>query len=224
MVESQNPECVKDTQSGATAPVCETNIKSVEEKSEPQVQQVNPTVLKQLALQLEYYFSKHNLSRDTYVQTLRKLNDGCVPVRILANFGKVKAIVALDVSFTMNEEARTQAILDTIRRGYTESLQIHAVDAISGRIVSSSTNETPIPGKTILAIGTVTREPLNVDPLATSPLLSRTITNPGIPTANTIILREVPTSVTEEEIRILFNEIPDCPPITSITQDVANCW
>ena len=56
-------------------------------------QQQKMFVLSQLARQLEYYFSHQNLSKDTYLQTLRELNDGCVPATILANFAKVKAIL-----------------------------------------------------------------------------------------------------------------------------------
>jgi hypothetical protein len=45
-----------------------------------------------LAQQLEYYFSVTNLSRDTYLATLRDLNAGYVPVSILAQFKKVQAL------------------------------------------------------------------------------------------------------------------------------------
>ena len=47
-----------------------------------------------LARQLEYYFCTKNLLHDTYVQTLRSLNDGCVPISILVGFGKVGTITA----------------------------------------------------------------------------------------------------------------------------------
>jgi La domain len=47
-----------------------------------------------LARQLEYYFSPQNLFHDTYLQTLRNLNDGCVPISIVANFAKVQAILS----------------------------------------------------------------------------------------------------------------------------------
>lgn len=51
-------------------------------------------VYQALAKQMEYYFSYQNLMVDTYLQTLRELNDGCVPISILANFSKIKTIVA----------------------------------------------------------------------------------------------------------------------------------
>ena len=56
--------------------------------------EVEITVYKALARQIEYYFSSQNLMADTYLQTLRELNDGCVPVSIIANFSKVKTIVS----------------------------------------------------------------------------------------------------------------------------------
>jgi hypothetical protein len=49
-----------------------------------------------LARQLEYYFSQQNLSKDTYLTTLCELNDGCVPLAILANFGKVRLLTRQD--------------------------------------------------------------------------------------------------------------------------------
>ena len=51
-----------------------------------------PPIYALLAQQLEYYFSVTNLSRDTYLATLRDLNAGYVPVSILAQFGKVQAL------------------------------------------------------------------------------------------------------------------------------------
>jgi hypothetical protein len=230
--ESRSKETVVAGETGMVS----HNINSLNEKVEREARQkvenpveiprLDSSVLKQLALQLEYYFSTHNLSKDTYVQTLRNLNDGCVPVRILANFGKVKTILSLNgnASF-LDEECRINAILDTIRDTYTGSLHIHSVDAKTGKIVSTGCSEVAVPGKTILAIGTVTKDPLTVDPLTTSPLLmSRSIASPVLPKTNTIILRDVPLSVTEGEIRSLLNEIEACPLVTTVTKDVANCW
>lgn len=54
----------------------------------------NEVVYRALVRQLEYYFSSQNLAGDTYLQTLRELNDGCVPISIIANFSKVKSIVS----------------------------------------------------------------------------------------------------------------------------------
>lgn len=73
----------------------ETNDTVVEEQQRQMMRRDERHYLySMLARQLEYYFSTKNLSRDTYVQTLRSLNDGCVPVSILAGFGKVGNITA----------------------------------------------------------------------------------------------------------------------------------
>eukprot|EP00957_Ditylum_brightwellii_P015246 1148450-Ditylum_brightwellii.AAC.1 len=45
-------------------------------------------LLRLLATQLEYYFSDHNLSRDTYLRTIMSLNSGYVPSTVLATFAK----------------------------------------------------------------------------------------------------------------------------------------
>jgi La domain len=67
-----------------------TNVTSTQQ----QIRQQREYLYRTLARQLEYYFSTNNLSRDTYVQTLRDLNDGCVPVTILVGFGKVRTVTA----------------------------------------------------------------------------------------------------------------------------------
>lgn len=217
LTESNNQQTLREGPTETTDSANKTDGEEVEMTKED-----NPYLLKQLALQLEYYFSKQNLSTDTYVQTLRSLNDGCVPVRILGNFGKVKSIIALDPTFLNDEETRIYSVLSAIRKGYTTLLEINSIDAITGKIVPSKDE---IPGKTIWAVGPVSKEPLDVDPLATSPrFCNRPITTATAPIANTIILREVLPSVTEEEVRTLFLEIPDCPTVTSVIRDVANCW
>ena len=50
-------------------------------------------LVKQLAKQLTYYFSKQNLSTDVYLQTIMKLNSGYVPISILASFANVNKII-----------------------------------------------------------------------------------------------------------------------------------
>mmetsp|Transcript_51234 Transcript_51234/g.123687 ORF Transcript_51234/g.123687 Transcript_51234/m.123687 type:complete len:663 (-) Transcript_51234:159-2147(-) len=73
----------------------ETNVAYYDHHQQQQQQQQQAEYLyKTLARQLEYYFCTKNLLRDTYVQTLRSLNDGCVPVSILVGFGKAGTITA----------------------------------------------------------------------------------------------------------------------------------
>jgi La domain len=199
-------------------------------------------VLAQLARQLEYYFSARNLARDTYVQTLRALNDGCVPVAILSNFAKVKAMLPAS-----DEEARLHAILQATAE-HSDLLRVCSIETITGKI---ATDETPSSATTILAVGPVGNEPLVIgtedDAMRKSQSLasfgssaelqqqqqqqphhyesSPSPTAPGNagPNTNTIILREVHPDVTESEIRELFC-FEGCPAIESVRPDVAHCW
>ena len=176
-------------------------------------------ILTQLARQLEYYLSSQNLSKDTYVQTLRSLNDGCVPVSILANFSKVKMLL----SGVVDEEERVQAVLQASTE-YSDGLRVLSIDTGSGKIV---TDETPSGANTILAIGTHDNQPLQAVTTVTSALTLSPETpvlpsSPGSST-NTLILRDVVQEATEDDIRELFN-FEGCPLVESIHQDVANCW
>jgi hypothetical protein len=164
-------------------------------------------VLQTLARQLEYYFSQQNLSKDTYVQTLRSLNDGCVPVTILASFAKVKTILA-----GQEEEVRINAILQAAGE-HSDLLLVHSIETETGKI---ATDATPSSAITILAVGTESGEALNNDRLHLPPS--------PMPSTNTIIVRDVAPTVTEAEVRALFDDVEGCPGIVSLYADVAYCW
>lgn len=180
-----------------------------------------------LARQLEYYFSPQNLQSDTYLQTLRDLNDGCVPVSILANFTKVKAILASIIGFETveslqkksnpkqrfieEETQRINAILHVVNTCYTYNLQIYSIDTQTGKITSASGASS---SNLILAVGFLslcspTEEPVDA---------------PKTEGSNTLVLRYVPESVMEDEIRSLLSTISDCPSILSVVPDVPSCW
>jgi La domain len=89
-----------------------------------------------LARQLEYYLSHQNLSKDTYVQTLRSLNDGCVPVSILANFGRVKAILPPIVGDDLNL-LRMQYLVRAVKE-HSVLLTVETIDKATGKKVSST--------------------------------------------------------------------------------------
>ena len=186
----------------------------------------NPAMLQRLASQLEYYFSRYNLSKDIYLQTLRDLNDGCVPVQILANFTKVKSIVSTDLSYQLDENARINAIVSVVKKSYSLKLKIYSIDTSTSKIFSKEIPGTPV--KTILALGTVSTDPLDI--VASQPSVgmsysfSRNNQNSGVKVSNTIIIRDVIASVTEADVYALFNTIHSCPPIVGVTRDVANCW
>jgi len=181
----------------------------------------NDAALLQLARQLEYYFSRANLSKDTYVQTLRELNDGYVPISIVSNFAKVQMLVPY--------EAISAIVLAT--NDFSSLLEIVAVDTKTGEKVEE---ESP---STIWAVGPISREPLdynskqpsttmvNLEVAASLSAIGTTdTTNDKSPVQNTIILRDVDNEVTEEQVRALFEEGEQFPSIQSLHLDVANCW
>ena len=167
-------------------------------------------VYAQLARQLEYYFSEKNLSKDTYLQTLRQLNDGCVPVSILANFAMVKRLV-MSLTFVIDEEGRLTAV-EEAAKNHSERLMVCLIDTKTGKRV----NQDGPPSdscRCIMAVGTVDNKPL---------VLDTSIPQPS-PIVKTIVLRDVVSGVTPEEIHELFN-YEGFPPVTCIQPDVANCW
>lgn len=158
-------------------------------------------ILTQLARQLEYYFSQANLERDTYVETLRTLNDSYVPVSILQRFQKVQAFTPIET-----EDAIVKAATE-----FSSLLEVVYIDTKTGKRVHAAS------GHTLLAVGTITREPLDNGGLGSVVPIS-----PKSPVQNTIIIREVDPSITEEDVRALFDE--DGPSIQSLYLDVFNCW
>jgi La domain len=181
---------------------------------------VSEDVLNQLSRQLEYYFSTVNLSRDTYLRTLRELNDGYVPATILANFAKVQLICPYD-SYTAVIEAVTNC---------SENLEVVFVDKETSRKVQA---EGP---HTLLAIGPKHSKPIElpttpITPRAIASVASSNITDavesmsvpPIFGVQNTIILREVKEGVTEDDIRELF-DFEKCPPIQQVVEDISSFW
>eukprot|EP00544_Gedaniella_sp_CCMP2646_P012369 CAMPEP_0202499930 /NCGR_PEP_ID=MMETSP1361-20130828/31430_1 /ASSEMBLY_ACC=CAM_ASM_000849 /TAXON_ID=210615 /ORGANISM="Staurosira complex sp., Strain CCMP2646" /LENGTH=453 /DNA_ID=CAMNT_0049132239 /DNA_START=116 /DNA_END=1477 /DNA_ORIENTATION=+ len=157
-------------------------------------------MLTALARQLEFYFSPTNLSRDTYLQTLQQLNDGHVPISILANFTKIQTICSFS-------EDRQEAVVKAVSR-YSPILQVvHISTVTSKQVDSNDTKES-----TILAVG----PRKDTVPAAVVP--------PKSPVQNTIILREVQENIKEEDVQTLFQRLKKCPPVQHVRLDVANCW
>lgn len=212
------------TEGGSSIGAATSTATTKAELSEKEIaQQKEIQQLQALARQIEYYFSQQNLANDTYLQTLRSLNDGCVPVSILANFAKVKAILTPSKAgssskkvpaavLLQEEEARIHAVLQSVNE-YTDLLKIHSIDTATGKI---ATDETPSSALTILAVGAAVQEPLVHAGSSSSSLMQPTETS-------TIILRDVDPVVKEEELRGLLDGL-ECPPITRVVSDVANCW
>jgi hypothetical protein len=182
--------------------------------SPPEV--VSEETLQALARQLEYYFSAVNLTRDTYLRTLRELNDGYVPASILANFAKVQALCLPYDSHSGVIKAATD---------YSDNLEVVHVDKESSKKVAEEGIHT------LLAVGPKDLKPIElpVTPTPVRPTVSVVPTSPVVPSPassgiqNTVILREVPEGVTEDDIRLLF-DFEKCPPIQEVHEDLANYW
>jgi hypothetical protein len=174
-------------------------------------------VLGILAKQLEYYFSQTNLAKDTYLQTLRSLNDGCVPVTILANFTKVQALLP-----GRTELGRIHAIRQAVECFSPNALRLFVIDSVNSKIVTDqedSVDELTTSATTfIVAVGTWDQQPLPaVSVVSTANVASVSASHA------TIIVRDVPEHVSEEDVRLIF-ALPDGPSIVSVRQDVAHCW
>mmetsp|Transcript_34442 Transcript_34442/g.39248 ORF Transcript_34442/g.39248 Transcript_34442/m.39248 type:complete len:500 (+) Transcript_34442:345-1844(+) len=173
-------------------------------------------ILRKLSQQLEYYFSTENLSKDTYLRTLRELNDGYVPASILANFGKVRLL--------LQQQHNIKAVVKAASY-FSSHLEVVHVDKESSEKVLETEGR-----QTILAIGPKNSKPIDIDMRKQEkeqPSTFATNNSTGIPNVdslqNTVILRDVPCGVTEDDIRKLFN-FEQCPSIQSIREDVASCW
>lgn len=180
--------------------------------------ETNKAVLERLARQVEYYFSTANLEKDTYVATLRSLNDGYVPLSIIANFGKVKALVPTDAV-----NAVRRAAIDC-----SELLEVVHIDTETGKRVDDETVATSPEVLTVEAVGPKSGEPIPMSSITsaapTSPAAIKTVSSSSnSQVQNTLIIREVPEGVEETHIRELFT-FEKCPPIQSMHLDVANCW
>jgi hypothetical protein len=186
--------------------------KQVKETPEEKEQRI--LTLQLLARQLEYYFSTTNLSRDTYLSTLRDLNDSYVPVSIIANFGKVQALAAYESALDAVVAAATD---------YSELLEIVELGE-DGKKINREENKDET--ARILAVGSITQNPIPMSSITKSAPPSNNASpapNPEQSVQNTIILREVAKNANEEILRNLF-VFEGCPSIESIREDLHNCW
>lgn len=196
--ESTGDATGKTLQTDCDSPTRVTNSNtSSETASLPDEQEQQDALLSTLARQLEFYFSPANLPRDTYLQTLQSLNDGYVPISIIANFAKVQAICS------GQEQARIQAVSKAASQ-HTAVLEVVYISTVSNKKVPEQDENT------ILAVGP-SAQPTSM-------------VSPKTPIQNTIIIREVPEDVKEEDVRGLFEDNKTCPPLQEVRLDVANCW
>jgi len=195
--ESSDPsKTLTDCHDDSPTRVTNSNTSS-ETASLPDEQEQQDALLSLLARQLEFYFSPANLPRDTYLQTLQSLNDGYVPISIIANFAKVQAICS------GKPDTRMQAVTKAASH-HTSVLEVAHISTVTNKKVPEKSENT------ILAVGP------SAQPSA--------LVSPKTPIQNTIIIREVPDDVKEEDIRGLFEDNKTCPPLQEVRLDVANCW
>ena len=209
-------------ESGATATASSTPTVEKKDSNTPAASvvdtkttpEIGKALLERLARQVEYYFSSANLSKDTYVATLRTLNDGYVPVSIIANFGKVKSLVPYDAMNAVRMAATE----------FSELLEVVEIDTQTGKRVkggddSHNSSDVPI----IAAVGPVSGEPIPISVIPAAPVTPPAVKSITAPIQNTVIIREVPEGTEESHIRQLFT-FESCPAIESLHLDVANCW
>ncbi|KAG7368565.1 La domain containing protein [Nitzschia inconspicua] len=217
---------ISQSSSASEAGMCSDDCNHVDQLKKQQEQRV----FQLLAKQLEYYFSTVNLEKDTYLSTLRSLNDGYVPVSIIANFGKVQSLVPLESAFEAVQTAATN---------FSNLLEVVMVSSDTGKRVLNDDKSL----KAVVAVGPVTGEPIPMDHLLSGPtvggphrsfqgqtsnskdLATSFSASPSISSTvqNTIILRETPDGVSEESIRELF-AFEGCPAIESLHLDLQSCW
>jgi hypothetical protein len=228
---------LKEEESGATIPLSSKMTLGDEKRQQLQFRHQNDRMHELLARQLEYYFSTDNLSKDTYVSTLRSLNDGYVPLFIIAHFGKVQALAPYESALQAVQIAATD---------FSAFLEVVLVNSDTGKRVPKESNSP----KTVVAIGPISGEPIPAEkigstnttclstgagteavkevlltPASTKDLaiaLSRTPISRSC-VRNTVILREAPDDVTEETIRELF-AFEGCPPVSEAHLDLQSCW
>eukprot|EP00536_Pseudo-nitzschia_multiseries_P005000 jgi/Psemu1/295747/fgenesh1_pm.90_\ len=220
-------------------PPVEEETKKVETKAEeetPEEREQRIVTLKLLARQLEYYFSEANLSRDTYLSTLRDLNDSYVPISIIANFGKVQALVpyesaleAVVLSATDHSDLLEIVELDETGKKITNNEEekkdeseitvvILAVGSTSGKPIPTSQIQPNDKSKAVLDAGSPTG---STPSPASNP--ERTTSTRSNSVQNTIILRDVAEEVEEKTLQDLF-AFEGCPSVESIREDLHSCW
>lgn len=184
------------------------NIKVEEGKN------VEEEVVNALRVQLEYYFSFENLSKDTFLcsimsssRTEMEQRSGTqhgrhAPIVMLARFGKVKKIV--------NN-------FDTI-------IDLHQYLKLAA-LASDHLEVVPINGSQLLAIG-----PKSGSPLPYESDFQKADLPPAVEVEplkhtdrNTIILREMPASTTQLQVQDIFSW-ESCPIVKSVHADVGYCW
>jgi len=187
-------------------------------------------VLNALQLQLEYYFSPGNLKKDAFLcsimsstqiveetQTRNKTVGRHAPIATLIRFGKISNIFQTWQNCGSLRKA-PEDITSLLVEAAMQSSELEVA-----RIMVS--NDYPI---IQMGIGPKISLQLPYDPEfidQQKDQLSPEIVNISEKQSerNTIILRDMPSDATTEEVRSIFSW-ENCPDVKSLNMDVGNCW
>lgn len=198
----------------------ETETPILENKNEAYLEN-SPELLTGLSKQLQYYFSPQNLAKDTYLNTIMQLNSGFVPISILVNFGNINRIVG--------RFATGLGMDDTVDIDVSNLLRKSALSADSGLQIVLLNQE----GQVLATHGddnfdelkeTVTFEGIGSCSTANKNGDEADSDVSAADKASTVILRDVPESATEDDIRSIFQSDDFSPNLTNIEKEVGQCW
>lgn len=191
---------------------------TVEISEKVNIENVEEEVVNALRAQLEYYFSFENLCKDTFLcsimsssRTEMEQRSGTehgrhAPIVMLARFGKVKKIVN-NIHSGIVIEATVQQYLEQAALS-SDKLEVVAIN-----------------GSQLLGIGPKSGSPLPYE----SDFQKEADVSPQLPPApkhterNTIILREMPATATQQQVEEIFSW-EGCPQVKSVHADVGYCW
>jgi hypothetical protein len=193
---------------------------------------------------MQYYFSPHNLSKDTYLSTIMKLNSGFVPITILCGFTNINRIIAryanalangmdiadIDVHHLLVCSAVEAKVLKIIlldqdgnmikthgEEGYDDMKGPKAFEAIG----------TDDEGEGIDADADADGEGVSHAETAVVKEKDRADANvdaKSSSTNSTVILRDVPEEATEDDIRHVFEGDDGNVIIHNVQKEVGHCW
>ena len=197
-------------------------------------------MLAQLRVQIEFYFSPHNLVKDQYLMSLLQSTEhiGAVPLEVIANFPKVRELHALafigpNVPLSLAPPANLHLLRMALQGSYivTVSSDGRWISPKSVPTVSQS-SEAPFEGDLTKqdpeASATVATTSTTSTP--SSPSSQTTTTSSlGVPTfplplkeRTTVIVRDVPDDATSEQITEVFSSDLVVP--KSVRPDIGNTW
>jgi hypothetical protein len=231
------------------------------------IDQMN-NLLSSLLKQLSYYFSKQNLSKDTYLNTIMELNSGYVPLSIIANFANILKIVhsyfpiinddnndkdhqtpIIDIPDLLRQAALLSHHLEIVLLNQKGQVLVkfghESFDQIqNSKITFMAVGPSSLPDDGLLHQTTTvnvnqsvsnhddanaSRQPNdnNNDHVSTP---THTTSTGGNKTSHVIILRDVHTDVSEDDIRSIFANIQSSsqrqisPTLVNVQREVGNCW